>query len=265
MLEIRVYYLTNVCRCLLSRNRGTTSSDLLGVNSVALLSTLVGADGEELGVVSGSLLGGGNLGLLNSKAVTLALECDGGDEALDLGGLPLALAALLGGNLTVDDELTDVVLLGEVEELADLAGALGAEATGDGAVGKPGDGGLTRLGDDEGKGAQISTNDASTDGLATALTSAAGAVARVTSGEEEAGTASEEDTLLHGETLLVVTTGDLEDEALPLVAEEISLNLLTHTLIVERAAKKWDKHRLQKTYGHTACAHRQLQRASAGR
>lgn len=41
------------------------------------------------------------------------------------------------------------------------------------------------------------------------------------------------DSLLHGETLLVVTTGNLEHVALELVTEEVSLNLLAHSLLVE--------------------------------
>ena len=48
-----------------------------------------------------------------------------------------------------------------------------------------------------------------TDGLALALTSAAGAVAGVAVGEEQAHTGRVHDTLLHGEALLVVAAGDL--------------------------------------------------------
>lgn len=191
---------------------------------------------NELGVVSSSLLGSSNLSLLNSEAMTLALECDGRDKTLDLGGLPLAQATfLLGGNLTVDDKLADVVLLGEVEELADLAGTLRSEAAGDGRVGEPGDGSLAGLGDDEGEGGDVGTNDASTDRLAATLTITTGTVAGVAGREEETSTAGKEDSLLHGETLLVVTTGDLEDVTLPLVTKAVSLNLLTHTLLVEDA------------------------------
>jgi hypothetical protein len=51
----------------------------------------------------------------------LALETLGGHQALDLGALGVGLARL-GGDLTGNDELTDVVLLVEVEEAADLGG-----------------------------------------------------------------------------------------------------------------------------------------------
>ncbi len=65
----------------------------------------------------------------------------------------------------------------------------------------------------------VGTDDATTNGLALALTGAAGAVARVTLGEKETNTVGEEDTLLHGETLLVVTTTDAEDVTGPLLTE----------------------------------------------
>lgn len=231
----------------LSRDGGATSGNLLGVDGVTLLSTLVVTLSNELSIVRGSLLSSRSLGHLNSEAMTLTLECDGSDEALDLGGLPLAETTLLGGNLTVDDKLADIIILGQVEELADLAGTLGTETAGNGRVGEPGDGSLTGLGDDEGEGSNISSNNAATDRLAATLTITTGTVAGVTSRQEQAGTASKENTLLHGETLLVVTTGNLQDVTLPLITEGISLNLLSHTLIVKDAAIK-EKIRISTSY-----------------
>jgi len=45
----------------------------------------------------------------------------------------------------------------------------------------------------------------------------------------------QQNTLHHGETLLVVTTSDLEDVTLPLVAESVDLNFLGDALVVENA------------------------------
>lgn len=214
--------------------------NLLDVSSMLLLLALLDAEGNQLGIVGSSLLGIGSLGLLDGQAMALALECDGGDQALDLGGLPLAAATfLLGGNLAADDELADIVLLAQVEELADLAGTLGAETAGHSRVSEPRDGGLAGLHDNEGKGGNIGSDNATTDRLAAALTRATGAVARVANGEEEAGTLVQQNTLLHGETLLIVTTGNLQDVTLPLVTEGISLDFLSHTLIVEDATKSF--------------------------
>jgi hypothetical protein len=59
------------------------------------------------------------------------------------------------------------------------------------------------LDDDDGEDADVVADDAAADRLALALTVTARAVARVAVGEEQAGTLLEQDTLLHGETLLV--------------------------------------------------------------
>lgn len=130
---------------------------------------------------------------------------------------------------------TYIVFLAEVEELADLGGALGTEALGVDDVGKAGDVLLAALGDRDGKDRQIHAGDTTADGLSLALTSAAGTVAGVAVGEEEAGTVGQEDTLLHRETLLVVSTSDLEDVALPLVTEGLGRNLSAHLYIAYRA------------------------------
>ncbi len=44
-------------------------------------------------------------------------------------------------------------------------------------------------------------------------------------------------TLLHGETLLVVTTGNLENVALELVTKSITLDFSAHALIIKSVAK----------------------------
>lgn len=85
-------------------------------------------------------------------------------------------------------------------------------------VGQAGEVVVALLDDGEGEDGQIHADDAATDGLALALTGAAGTVAGVAFGEEEADTGRMHDTLLHGETLLVVAAGDAEDVALELVA-----------------------------------------------
>ena len=65
------------------------------------------------------------------------LQPDGGDEPLDLGRLEALLGvllALLGGEGPLQHVLAHVVLLAEVEELADLVGPLGSEPARDGDV-----------------------------------------------------------------------------------------------------------------------------------
>ena len=59
----------------------------------------------------------------------------------------------------------------------------------------------------------------------------------MTVGEEETDTVGEEDTLLHGETLLVVAASNAEDVALPLIAEGVAGDLLGDPLVVEDTAE----------------------------
>lgn len=139
------------------------------------------------------------------------------------------------GRVDRNREHTYIVILGEAEELADLGGALGAEALGVDDVGEAGDVGLALLDDGEGEDGEVHADDAATDGLALALTGAAGAVAGVSLGEKEADTGRVHNTLLHRETLLVVASGDAEDVALELVADGVTGDLSAHALLHEDA------------------------------
>lgn len=127
---------------------------------------------------------------------------------------------------------TYIVILGEAEELADLGGTLGTQALGVNDVGQAGDIGLALLDDAESEDGEVHADDAATDGLSLALAGASGAVAGVAVGEEEADTGRVHDTLLHGETLLVVTAGDAEDVALELVTDGITRDLSAHLTLL---------------------------------
>jgi len=70
------------------------------------------------------------------------------DKALDLGRLGVWLSTLLLGlHLSSDDELADIILLGQAEESSDLGGSLGAESLWVDNVGKTWDVLLTLLDD----------------------------------------------------------------------------------------------------------------------
>lgn len=212
---------------LLPHRRGPPLAELI---TLGLL--LVDTVGKELSVVVSSLASSLRAAALDGDPVTLALETLGGNQTLDLGGLGVLGLALLGDG-TADDELADVVLLVETEETADLGGTLGAESLGDDSVGETGQLTLTLLDDAQGQDGEIETGDGTTDRLALTLTGAAGAVAAVAIGEEETGTGGKENTLLHGETLLVVTTGDLEKVTLELITEGVADNFGSHALLHE--------------------------------
>jgi len=155
---------------------GRGSSSLLKLTALLLgfLDTL----GEETGVFSSGFLGGFGTSLLEGKTVTLALKGDGGDKALDLGGLGVAvLFGGLGLDLATDDILADIVLLAQVEELADVVSTLGTKALGNNGVGKTGNVLFTLLDNNDREDRKIGSDNATTNGLSLALTGATGAVA----------------------------------------------------------------------------------------
>jgi hypothetical protein len=133
-----------------------------------------------------------------------------------------------------DDECcnsTYIVILAEAEEAADLGGTLGTETLGVDDVGQTGDLALALLDDGESKDGKVHADDATTNGLSLALAATAGSVAGVAFGEEESDTGRVQDALLHGETLLVVSTGNAKDVALELVAEVVTDDFLAHSLL----------------------------------
>jgi len=169
---------------------------------------------------------------LAAGALPLVLKHERGYKTLDLGGLILLLA-VLGVELTADHVSADVILLVEVEKLADVVGTLRSETTGNGAVSEAFNFGITLLEDNKVDGGKVGTDDAATDGLTFALTLSAGAVARSALVEEEGHTDGREHTLLHGETLLVITARDAENVALELFAKFVTLDFSGHALVVE--------------------------------
>lgn len=211
-------------------HRACSSLTGIGLVGLSLSNTL----GKDLGVLVGLVLDLLGLAALEGSAVTLVLETLRGDESLDAGSLGVRrLALTLGLNLSSDNVLADIVILGEAEELADLGGALGTEALRVDDVGEAGDVSITLLDNAEGEDREIHADDAATDRLSLALTGASGSVARVALGEEEADTGRVHDTLLHGETLLVVSSSDAEDVPLELIADGVTRNLSAHALLHE--------------------------------
>jgi hypothetical protein len=210
---------------------------------VSLLGGLGGGGGDLLFALSlgnkGVVLGNGfllsqSLPLLQALQVPSSLQSHRGDQSLDLGGLGVRLGTfLLGLNLSSNNELSDIVFLGQVEESSDLGGSLGTQSLGQDGVGQSGDLLFTLLDDDDGQDGNVGVDDATSNGLSLSFTGSSGSVTRVTVGEEKSGSVGEENTLLHGETLLVVTTGDPEDVSLPLVSDGVGGNLLGHPLFDE--------------------------------
>lgn len=164
-----------------------------------------------------------------------------GDESLDLGGLlpEGGLGVLLALEGSPDHVLLDEcggvgsVTLGDVVELADVGGSLGAESAGLDFVSESRDLLLALLGDGAGEHLDVGADDAAANGLPFALSLAGGSVAGGAGGEQELDSAVGEDALFHGEPVAVEATGDLEDVALELFTEGIGLHLLSESLLKE--------------------------------
>ena len=153
-------------------------------------------------------------------------------------GIGLGVLLLRALDLPSDDILSHIVILAQVEELSDLCRTLGTESLGEDIVGQSGDVIIALLDDDEGEDGDVGTDDAPADGLALALTVATSAVARVSIGEEEPNTVGKQNTLFHGEPLLVVPARDADDVALEFIAYRVSLDFLGDFL-VEKDAAGW--------------------------
>lgn len=167
--------------------------------------------------------------------VTAALETDGSDQSLDFGCLGVRFGVLLfrALHLTPHNVLPNIVLLRQVEEPSDLRCPFRTKSLGKNIVGEPSDIIVALFNNDNGEDGNIRADDATTDGFALPLACAACTVARVVVGQEKSDTVGEQDTLHHGETLFVVTTGDTENVTLPLVSKGVCLDLLRDLLVEE--------------------------------
>merc|ERR1719305_396829 len=191
---------------------------------------------QLLGFLSLLLPLGKDLGVLSrGQPVLLSpppLQHHGGDEALHLGRRKLLLLSVLEGEGPLNDILANIILLGQVEKLPDLAGTLGSQPARDGVIGQSRDLSLALLDDGHGEDGEVAVDDAPADRLPLTLSILAGTVASGSLLQQQPHPAVGQDTLLHREALLVVASGDAENVSLELVTEGVGLDLLTHPLLV---------------------------------
>jgi len=195
---------------------------LLG--SVLLEELLVGLGGVARGLDSVDLAS--LEGLLSADSLL-------GDHSLDVRGLVVGLVTLL--DFTVDDVFADVVELSvESEGVDDSHASLSSESVGSVDIVASGNVLVSLLDNAESNDGKIGAGDASADGLTLALTRSAGSVSSSLLFEKDAGSTIDKDTLLHGETLLVVSSGDSENVALVVVTKVFSVDFIAHSLVEER-------------------------------
>jgi hypothetical protein len=187
---------------------------------------------EDLLVFSNGSSGSFPSSLLVGLVDSLSSESSISDQSLDLGGLISDGLAFLF-DLSSDDESSDIIILGQSEKFSDSGGSLGSESLGLLGVSKTSNGLFTDLDDGEGNDGKIGSNDASSNGLSLSFTSSSGSVALVASLHEESDSTLDKDTLLHGETILIVTTSNFEDVSLEFITKVFTVDFLSHSSTVE--------------------------------
>ena len=123
--------------------------------------------------------------------------------------------------------------LGNTEKLPDTRSPLWTKSLGHNCIGKPGDLLLALLGNDAGEHADVRTNNAASNRSSLSLTFSGCSIALGSRGEEESDPTIGEDTLLHGKTIVVIATGDLENISFELFSKIIGFNFLSHSLFEE--------------------------------
>ena len=113
-----------------------------------------------------------------------------------------------------DDVLGNVVMLCQVEKLADLGGSLWSELAWKNRVGESFNFSISLLDDDKRKGGHVGVNDASADGLSLALSTLTLTVAGLSFLQKKTDTSVGENSLLHWESLFVVSPSDSDDISL---------------------------------------------------
>ena len=140
---------------------------------------------------------------------------------------------LLAGHLPPDNVLSNIVLLPKVEEFPNLTRPLRPKTFRQRVIRQPSNLLVTFLHNHHTQHSNIRTDYAAANGLALALSFTTGAVAGVSVGEEELDTMWEEDTLLHWESLFVISARDTEDVSFPFVADGVCGDFLRDFLVVE--------------------------------
>jgi len=138
---------------------------------------------------------------------------------------------LVGWENSSDDKSADIVFLVEVEELSDLVSSLGSKSSVDEGVCEASDVLLAFSYDNGRNNAHIVVQDASSNRLSLPLTSSARSVAAHALLEQKLYSTVDKDTLLHGESLLVLTSGDSKDVALEFVAKAVGWDLVRDSLL----------------------------------
>ena len=146
--------------------------------------------------------------------MTLTLESNRSDQTLYLGCLVSLMFAFFLGKSSLNDILSNVVLFGKVVQLADLPNPLWAQSTWLHFVRESRDIGVPLADNDEIEHTQTVIDNAAVDRLTPPLSGTSRSETAVSLLEEQLDAASSEYTLLHWETLFVISTTDANNVSL---------------------------------------------------
>ena len=208
------------------------SGSTLGNKGAACFSLFRHSLSHNLLVGSSILLGAKDTVELIGLTGTLALKRERSYKTLNLGGLANT-HTLPVGECTVDNVLSDIVFLRQVEELADVAGTLWSKTTWAIVVGKAWDCLVSEVSHDEVEDSNVLSDNASTNRLALALSSTTLSVCLLSLLTQQTNTSVGQDTLTHRETLLVVSSGDTHGRTIELFAQNGTVNLLAHAAFIQ--------------------------------
>lgn len=203
-----------------------------------MLPLLLNAKSQEFLVLCCLGLGFGDTRLLDCHSTALPLQSQRSHKPLDLRCLAPLLACGRYKAATIGvDVFPHIILLGEIEELANFGGSLRTPHSGLLNISESRQVIITLLDDNQVQHREVWANDASPHGLTPPLPVAppVSPEARDPSVHQELHTALSENSLLHWETLLVAASHDLEDIPLELISQLVTADLLGQSLVVELA------------------------------
>jgi len=172
-----------------------------------------------LSVVS-SLLSSGFLG-------SLSLNSNSGDQSLDFGSLRSSFVFVVGGQISSDNEFGDIVFLVQVEKLSDFGSSFGTQSlVGNGVVGEAWDVGISSFDNDARNSGHVVIVDATSDGFPLSFTSSLRVITAGSTLQQQSLSLRSQNTLFHGETLLVFATSESDDVAFPFVTKGVEGNFV---------------------------------------
>jgi len=170
----------------------------------------------------------------SSFLASLSLKSDWGDESLDLWCLGSGFGVfLISFQFSSDDKRSDIVFLFEIEQFSDLVSSFWSQSSVNNGVGQTGDFVVTFSDDAGGDNGQIVVNNATSDGFSLSFTGSFAGVSRSALFHEKSNSMSDEDTLFHGETLFIFTSGDSKNVSFEFIAQWIGGYFVGDSLLVE--------------------------------